>query len=1037
MNATALAVEKRIYRFDEFLVDPVRRVLLREGEAVPITPKAFSVLLVLLENQGGLVAKEELIRQVWASSYVSDANLTQNVSSLRKALGERAGDRRYVVTVPGQGYSFAAPVELAREEPAAPAPVPRAMPDPVPAPVPEPAAPLPPVDVPSPGIPYGLRLALGLLVLALVLGLAVFFSRLSSGALAPEEDLGSAAPPRRPSVAVLGFRDLAPSAETRWLGTALVEMLTTELSAGVGVRVISRENVARVHQFVDIQASGTLADGSLSRIRSIVGADRAVVGTYLALREGQDRRIRLDVRVLRVPDGDVLASLVVLGRESELFDLVNRAGASLRQVLGYGEPSPEQALAARALQPADSEALRFYSEGLDRLRVYDAPRGLELLRQAAQADPQSAAIHSALAQALDMLGHDVQAVEEAKRALELSSTLRREERLGLQARLQALSQQWDRASETYRTLWTFYPDNLEYGLQLAGSLMRAGRGGEATETIAALRRLPAPQGEDPRIDVLEARIAARLSDKAAELRAAEAAVAKGRRSGEKLVLAQALVYKGDALLPEGRTDEAVAAFREARRLAQEEGHMYILGMALANLGVALQARGDLAGALAAHREALDIAERLGASLGIAAQLQMLGRLHQQQGELTEALDLLEQSLTWQVRIGDRFNEARTLDAIGLVLATRGDLAGAQQRLERALDISRAIGNRRDEAAALTHLGQVLERQGQLSQALKRHEQAFAVFRQLRDQGQAAEALIESASALARLGNLPAARKRLEHALQAHRRLGDKLGVAEVLDRLSGLAYRMGDLAGSRRLGEREMQIARESGSNFLFVEALRRIGRVDWAAGRLADSRRSFEQALALSAGGGEGTETMGIRLDLARLALSEDRFAEAARLARQASEWYRSRDMAGNEAQGMSLLAEALLRQGRFAEARKAGERAWVQAGKSEDREMRVLVSSRLARVDAAAGGSGEAVRELRQRIGEAQAAGYVNAALQARLALGEVLQAAGDRDRGGATLQEVQRDAAARGFMLLARRAEQALQTGWAGWKGGRKAG
>src|SRR5215204_3227620 len=105
-------VEKRHYRFDGFVVDPVRRRLARAGDAVTITPKAFSILLILLERPGDVVDKEELIRRVWPDTFVTEANLTQNVSSLRKALGETANEhhyvRRYVITVPGRGYSFVA-----------------------------------------------------------------------------------------------------------------------------------------------------------------------------------------------------------------------------------------------------------------------------------------------------------------------------------------------------------------------------------------------------------------------------------------------------------------------------------------------------------------------------------------------------------------------------------------------------------------------------------------------------------------------------------------------------------------------------------------------------------------------------------------------------------------------------------------------------------------------------------------------------------------------------------------------------------------
>ena len=845
-----------------------------------------------------------------------------------------------------------------------------------------------------------------------------------------------AAPLRRTSVAVLGFRDLSHGADMRWVGTALAEMLTTELDAGHDVRVVSREEVDRARQFVEIETSGGLAGHSLPRIRSIIGADRVVVGTYLILpgaAAGSERRIRVDLRVLRASDGEVVASLAETGAESGLLDLVSRAGARLRQALGYVSPSPGRARSARALQPSHPEALRLYSLGLERMRSYDAPRGLEALRQAAQADPRSAAIRSALSQALEMLGYDVRARDEAKTALELSAGLPREERLGMQARLRALEQQWDRASEVYRSLWTFHPDNLEYGMQLAHALMRAGRGEDARKTIADLRRLPSPLGEDPRIDVLEARVARRLSDTAAQLAAAGAGLAKGRRSGEVLLVAQALVFQGDGLLIQGRTGPAVVAFQEARMLAAADGHPFILGMSLANLGVALQARGDLAGAEEAHREALAIAERLGSSLGMAAQLYQLGLLHQQRGELARAADLLERSLSWQVRNGDRLNEARTLDVLGLVLAARGDLDGARGRFDSALEISRAIGSRRDEATARSHVGQVLESRGDLAQALRQHEQAFTALRQLGDPGRAAEALAASAGALSGLGEPAAARSRLRHALHAYRRLGNRPGMAEVLDRLAGLEFRLGDLAASRRLGSLQLRIAHETGSTVLLARALRRSARTDQAMGRLAEARDGFARALALRARAGEDAEAAGIGLDLAHLSLSEGRWDEAVRLARAACEWYGSRRMLGREALGSSLLAEALLRQGRLAAAQEAAERARSQAATSQDRELQLLVASRVAPVEAAGGRTGKAIRELRRRIPEAQAAGYMNAALQARLALGELLLAAGEAAAGRAALLEVRGQAEARGLVLLARRADAALVSGGstAGWK------
>lgn len=99
-----------VYEFDDFRLDPKRRVLRLRHEPVPLTPKAFEMLLVLVESEGVLMTKEELMKAVWADSFVEESNLTQIVFVLRKALGETA-DRRYILTVQGKGYRFAADVK--------------------------------------------------------------------------------------------------------------------------------------------------------------------------------------------------------------------------------------------------------------------------------------------------------------------------------------------------------------------------------------------------------------------------------------------------------------------------------------------------------------------------------------------------------------------------------------------------------------------------------------------------------------------------------------------------------------------------------------------------------------------------------------------------------------------------------------------------------------------------------------------------------------------------------------------------------------
>ena len=100
--------EKEIYRFDCFVLDPVERILSRDGTAVSLTPKAFDTLVCLVRNQGHMVTKDELLRQVWPDTFVEEINLAVNISTIRKALGESAQECRFIATVPGHGYRFVA-----------------------------------------------------------------------------------------------------------------------------------------------------------------------------------------------------------------------------------------------------------------------------------------------------------------------------------------------------------------------------------------------------------------------------------------------------------------------------------------------------------------------------------------------------------------------------------------------------------------------------------------------------------------------------------------------------------------------------------------------------------------------------------------------------------------------------------------------------------------------------------------------------------------------------------------------------------------
>src|SRR5438477_11860209 len=121
---------KHFYEFGPFRLDPAERQLLRNNQTVPLAPKAFDTLLLLVENSGHLLTKDELMKRLWPETFVEEANLAQNISAIRRALDDKNGGTQYIETVPKGGYRFvgqitvsqpAPPCATARESDATPA----------------------------------------------------------------------------------------------------------------------------------------------------------------------------------------------------------------------------------------------------------------------------------------------------------------------------------------------------------------------------------------------------------------------------------------------------------------------------------------------------------------------------------------------------------------------------------------------------------------------------------------------------------------------------------------------------------------------------------------------------------------------------------------------------------------------------------------------------------------------------------------------------------------------------------------------------
>lgn len=108
--------DKNTYKFGDFRLDPKDKLLWRGERIVPLSPKVFETLLLLVENGGRVVSKEHLIEQIWADSFVEEGSLTQNISILRKKLGTDINEQHFIETLPKRGYRFRGDVEIIEAE---------------------------------------------------------------------------------------------------------------------------------------------------------------------------------------------------------------------------------------------------------------------------------------------------------------------------------------------------------------------------------------------------------------------------------------------------------------------------------------------------------------------------------------------------------------------------------------------------------------------------------------------------------------------------------------------------------------------------------------------------------------------------------------------------------------------------------------------------------------------------------------------------------------------------------------------------------
>lgn len=539
-----------------------------------------------------------------------------------------------------------------------------------------------------------------------------------------------AVPVDRPSIAVLDFTETGGRTEDSWLGVALAEMLGARLASGEKLASLPRGFVEDLG-LSPPRSSESLADSLAAARRShrSLGLRWWVVG-FLELGGEGGAPLTVEAVLLDGEAGEVAASFRVSGAVSELDRLANELAVGLRNELGVPAPSPREMATLAATQPADLGTYQLYSEALAAMERDDHRKARELLERAIDREPSYPFTRSALADVLSFQGYEVAAAEQAEEALRSAGDVSREERLTLEARAHGFALRWDQAADRWKALWTFFPDRVDYALELARAQRERGDLDPALDTIANLRQQVDEAAEDPRVDLAEAAIHVRLGNVAAELERANEAKEKAEALGGRELLVEALLLQGDALERMAEPTPAEEAYQEAIRLARLYDNPRLEGEALLSLSSQRLDRGEAAEVEKPVREALALFQRLGHRHNEGKALDLLGVTSAYLGDLASGAELSGRAAEIFRELGDTRKLSSALSNRGMCEIALGRFGAAEASYTEALTLARVAGSKEALAAALNNLSEVHLAGGRLDRARSTLEEALELTREM-------------------------------------------------------------------------------------------------------------------------------------------------------------------------------------------------------------------------------------------------------------------------------------------------------------------
>jgi len=949
-----------VLEFGHFRLDPDRQILWREGQLVPIGPKVVQTLAILAARSGQVVAKDDLIRQVWGDIAVEENSLAHNIFVLRKILKEDSSGAFTIETIPRRGYRFC---EIPQALTANGTPPERSSPN---------------LAVAGTDHLAPTRARRHWLWPVLVFG-ALLSLAVTTAYLAGYRPLAKGR--GRRSVAVMGFVNRSENPGDAWLSPGLSEMLLAELATGERFRPIPADDVARTKIDLSLPDKDAFDKTTLLKLHRNLGSDLVVTGAYIVLEQNAKKKIRLDARVQDATTGETVASVVESGDEGDLFDLVSHAGARLRETLGQGEVSPSAAASLRASAPSNSAAARLYAEGLAALRRNDAIAARDSLTRAVEADPKFPLSRIALAQSWSALGYDGRAQERAKQAFDLSSSLTQEQRLSVEAQYREISNEWKLAADIYRRLWDFYPDDPEYGLQLARTQVSGSEGKDALVTVAKLRSSSPAASADIRIDLAEASADESIGDFKAELAVASRAKANAVSQGMTTEFAEALQRYGLASLRLGNLSVAIASYVDAERAYDATNDKSGKARVLSQLGEIKEEQGDLASAETMEKQASALFREIGDWRHLGGVLLFLVNVELPRGDFASSAKCVAEAEALYHETDNKRGLAGAHLVHGLLFDYQQDHSGAKRETEIALSLFRQTGQKHEQALALNNIANYMYEEGDLRGAKNLLDEALAIIGESGDKKYRTYVLVSLAQVLLPMGSLSEAKQVLNETLSLSVELGSKTQVGWARFVLANVEMVEGNLAAARKDAEESLRLRKESEDRANAADSLVTLGELSIEEGHPDKAEPLLGQAIA----------------ELEKEKQTDDLI------------WARS------------ILARALLLEGNVAGAEKEVEEASRMARKSRNSDVLLRLHIMEGRLLEAKKKYREAVLLLRSTLAEATKRNYVNYQLEGSLALAEVEIEEGRTAEGRNRLMALEKSAVAKGFALIAQKAAQ----------------